>query len=83
MTGADFRTIALSLEGVEEYSHARLPVFRVGGQEFASLASQAEGYEIWSAASRRLLCSVKIPCPVTGACLEIHTHFARIFLWLG
>ena len=44
VTGADFRTIALSLEGVEEYSHAGLPVFRVGGQEFASLASQAEGY---------------------------------------
>jgi hypothetical protein len=29
---------------VEEYSHAGLPVFRVGGRKFASLASQAEGY---------------------------------------
>src|SRR5579885_33878 len=44
MTPADFRRIALSLEGVEEYSHAGLPAFRVGGRKFASLASQAEGY---------------------------------------
>ena len=44
MTAADFRTIALSLEGVEEYSHAGLPAFRVGDRKFASLASQAEGY---------------------------------------
>jgi hypothetical protein len=44
MTAADFRRIALSLEGVEECSHADLPAFRVGGRKFASLASQAEGY---------------------------------------
>jgi hypothetical protein len=44
MTPADFRRIALSLEGVEEYSHAGLPAFRVGGRKFASLASQAQGY---------------------------------------
>jgi hypothetical protein len=44
MTATDFRTIALSLEGVEEYDHAGLPAFRVGGRKFASLASQAEGY---------------------------------------
>ncbi len=44
MTAADFRRIALSLEGVEEDSHAGLPAFRVGGRRFASLASQAEGY---------------------------------------
>jgi hypothetical protein len=44
MTAADFRRIALSLEGVEEYSHAGSPAFRVGGRKFASLASQAEGY---------------------------------------
>ena len=44
MTAADFRRIALSLKGVEEYSHAGLPAFRVGGRKFASLASQAEGY---------------------------------------
>ena len=31
-------------EGVEEYSHAGSPAFRVGGRKFASLASQAEGY---------------------------------------
>ncbi len=44
MTAADFRRIALGLEGVEEYSHAGSPAFRVGGRKFASLASQAEGY---------------------------------------
>jgi hypothetical protein len=36
MTPADFRRIALSLEGVEEVSHAGLPAFRVGGRRFAS-----------------------------------------------
>jgi hypothetical protein len=45
MTAADFRRIALSLEGVEEIAHAGLPAFRVGGgARFASLASQSEGY---------------------------------------
>jgi len=44
MTAADFRRIALSLEGVEEYSHEGLPAFRVGGRKFASLASQAGEY---------------------------------------
>ncbi len=44
MTAADFRRIALGLDGVQEYSHAGLPAFRVGGRKFASLASQAEGY---------------------------------------
>jgi hypothetical protein len=44
MTAADFRRIALSLEGVEQYSHAGLPAFRVGGRKFASLASQGAGY---------------------------------------
>lgn len=44
MTPADFRRIALGLEGVEEYDHAGSPAFRVGGRKFASLASQAEGY---------------------------------------
>src|SRR5262250_2636360 len=44
MKAADFRRIALSLEGVEEYDHAGLPAFRVGGRKFASLASQPDGY---------------------------------------
>jgi hypothetical protein len=44
MTAEDFRRIALNLEDVEEFSHAGLPAFRVGGRKFASLASQAEGY---------------------------------------
>jgi hypothetical protein len=44
MTPADFRRIALSLEGVEEDTHAGSPTFRVGGRRFAGLASQAQGY---------------------------------------
>ena len=44
MTPADFRRIALSLEGAEEVDHAGLPAFRVGGARFASLASQSDGY---------------------------------------
>jgi hypothetical protein len=44
MNPTDFRKIALGMEGVEEYSHAGLPAFRVGGRKFASLASQADGY---------------------------------------
>jgi hypothetical protein len=44
MTPDDFRRIALTLDGVEEFSHAGLPAFRVGGRRFASLASQAHGY---------------------------------------
>src|SRR5215467_10911126 len=43
MTAADFRRIALGLKGVEEYSHAGLPAFRVEGRTFASLASRAAG----------------------------------------
>ena len=44
MTPADFRRIALSLQGAEESSHMRAPDFRVGGRIFATLASQAQGY---------------------------------------
>ena len=44
MTAADFRRIALTLDGVEEVAHAGLPAFRVGGARFASLASQSAGY---------------------------------------
>ena len=43
-TPADFRRIALSLDGVEEVTHAGLPAFRVAGARFASLAAQAQGY---------------------------------------
>src|SRR5215831_4456257 len=44
MTPADFRRIALSLEGAEEGSHMGAVDFRVGGRIFATLASQAKGY---------------------------------------
>jgi hypothetical protein len=46
MAAADFRRIALSLVGVEEFSHAGSPAFRRGGRNFASLASQAGATEI-------------------------------------
>jgi hypothetical protein len=44
MTPADFRRIALSLEGAEEGSHMGAADFRVGGRIFATLASQHLGY---------------------------------------
>jgi hypothetical protein len=44
MTAADFRRIALSLEGSEEGSHMGAPDFRVGGRIFATLASAEQGY---------------------------------------
>jgi hypothetical protein len=44
MKAADFRRIALSLEGAEEGSHMGSPDFRVGGRIFATLASQKQGY---------------------------------------
>jgi hypothetical protein len=44
MNAADFRRIALSLEGAEEGSHMGSPDFRVGGKIFATLASQAQGF---------------------------------------
>ena len=44
MTAADFRRIALSLEGAEEGSHMGAADFRVGGRIFATLASEKQGY---------------------------------------
>jgi hypothetical protein len=44
MNTADFRRIALSLEGAEEGSHMGAADFRVGGRIFATLASAKEGY---------------------------------------
>lgn len=44
MTPADFRRIALSMEGAEEGSHMGAADFRVGGKIFATLASQSQGY---------------------------------------
>lgn len=44
MTAADFRRIALSLEGAEEGSHMGTVDFRVGGRIFATLASVKDGY---------------------------------------
>ena len=44
MTAADFRRIALSLEGAEEGSHMGAVDFRVGGRIFATLASVEQGY---------------------------------------
>ncbi len=44
MTTADFRKIALSLEGAEEGSHMGSVDFRVGGKIFATLAHVKQGY---------------------------------------
>src|SRR6266478_10186683 len=44
MTAADFRRIALSLEGAEEGSHMGAADFRVGGRIFATLAAEKQGY---------------------------------------
>jgi hypothetical protein len=44
MTVADFRRLALQLDGVEESSHMGSPDFRVGDRIFATLASQDKGY---------------------------------------
>jgi hypothetical protein len=44
MTAADFRRIALSMEGAEEGSHMGVVDFRVGGRVFATLAHAAQGY---------------------------------------
>src|SRR5262245_6686274 len=44
MTAADFKRIALSLDGAEEGSHMGAVDFRVDGRIFATLASEAQGY---------------------------------------
>jgi hypothetical protein len=44
MNAADFRRLALLLEGAEEGSHMGSPDFRVGSRIFATLAHQAQGY---------------------------------------
>jgi hypothetical protein len=44
MNSADFRRLALSLEGAEEGSHMGAADFRVGGRIFATLASEKQGY---------------------------------------
>ena len=44
MKAADFRRIALSLEGAEEGSHMGQADFRVGGRIFATLAAEKQGY---------------------------------------
>jgi hypothetical protein len=44
MTAADFRRIALSLDGVEEVAPAGLAAFRVAGVRFSLLATQSAGY---------------------------------------
>jgi hypothetical protein len=44
MKAADFRRIAMSMEGAEEGSHMGSADFRVGGRIFATLASQGQGF---------------------------------------
>jgi hypothetical protein len=44
MNAADFRRVALSLDGAEEGSHMGSADFRVGGRIFATLAAEKLGY---------------------------------------
>lgn len=44
MTAADFKRIALSMDGAEEGSHMGAVDFRVGGRIFATLAAVEHGY---------------------------------------
>jgi YjbR len=44
MTAADFRRLALSLEGAEEGSHFGHADFRVDGRIFATLAAEKQGF---------------------------------------
>jgi len=44
LTPADFRRLALTLEGAEEGSHFGAADFRVGGRIFATLAAEKQGY---------------------------------------
>lgn len=44
MTVADFRRIALSMDGAEEGAHMGAADFRVGGRIFATLAMEKLGY---------------------------------------
>jgi hypothetical protein len=44
VTAADFKRIALSLDGAEQGSHMGATDFRVGGHIFATLAHQSQGY---------------------------------------
>jgi hypothetical protein len=44
MNIADFRRIALSLDGAQESSHMGNPDFRVGNRIFATLAAAKQGY---------------------------------------
>ena len=44
MNAADFRRLALSLEGAEEGSHFGAVDFRVDGRIFATLAAVKQGY---------------------------------------
>ncbi len=43
-TAAEFKQIALSLDGAEEGAHMGAVDFRVGGRIFATLASVADGF---------------------------------------
>ena len=69
MKVADFRRLALALEGAEEGSHMGNPDFRVGGRIFATLASQKQGYGNLMLTPRYkrslLLSSLMCFCPFT------------------
>src|SRR6187399_268547 len=72
MTPADFKRIALSLNGAEEGSHMGAIDFRVGGRIFATLASQSQGYGNLSLTpeEQSLFCkeAPDVFLPIAGGC---------------
>ena len=75
MTAADFRRIALSLDGAEEGSHMGAVDFRVGGHIFATLASVKEGFG-------NLMLTPEIQAEFLGdapdVCLPVHGGWGRM-----
>jgi len=60
---------------VEEYSHAGLPAFRVGGRKFASLArKQGVRNLMLTLEQRRVLEEAEIFCRFLAAGKDGHTH---------
>ena len=70
MNAADFRRIALSLEGAQEGSHMGAADFRVGGRIFATLAAVSKGYgNLMLSAEQRAAFVAELPevfVPIAG-----------------
>ena len=73
MNAADFRRLALLLEGAEEGSHMGAADFRVGGKIFATLASQDQGYGNLMLSPEQQAAYLRRPARLVFACCR----------WLG